>query len=361
MNRLDKLSYYLSYTHFVPFVSIPAGIVQIICAIRDRALNPQVYPVPKNESFRAFTDRKLDNWSLLAKGILAIIPGIGNAILFKKWIDRRMARRDLFSYMNNHDPTHLTCVPNYLFHDREFLKMAREQLGANSVEFFRKTSNANKNDKIFIRELIAENKIDYRSLRDFSPALQADNDIINDLIGETHRYSIIDFFITLPADKQNTPAIAHAVFAKARLSSHVNIADFLNCIVDKNILNGPGASEDLTRQALLHGNLRFKELSDKQKQNENFALAALRCDFDRVEEVNWLDFPEDLQDNRILLNNFVKEIASVPRSDWYAIIQTPWFVKWGAVHGHSRGLDRHEAKALAERFLGNSKDVIISK
>ena len=401
MNSLDKLSYYLSYTHFVPFVSIPAGIVHLICAIRDRALNPQVYPpAPPNESLPAFTNRKLDkaiglrsskkvstsllsslekdvathelddlkpialdNWSLLTKGILAIIPVIGNAILFKKWVDRQTARSNLFVYMENNPAVDLNSIPNYPFHDQEFLKRLcdRQVSCTNATAFFRKTSNANKNDKVFIREMIADNKIGFESFQDFSLTLQADNDIIRDLIENTHKDSIIHFFTGLPRDKRNTPAIAHAAFAKAVKSPYGNIANLLNAVSDKDVFKGPGASEGLTIEALINGSLKFWELSDTQKQNENFAFAALRCDFDRKEPFNWLCFPEDLRGNRILLNKFVKEIASFPRPNWEQITEALWYKKWREIHNHPHNLDRHTARDLAIKFLGNPKDVIISK
>lgn len=43
----------------MPILSIPSGIAHLICAIRDRALKPMVYPVPANESFSTLTSRKI--------------------------------------------------------------------------------------------------------------------------------------------------------------------------------------------------------------------------------------------------------------------------------------------------------------
>jgi hypothetical protein len=101
MNRLDSVSYYLSYTDFIPVVSIVSGIVHLICAIRDHIFGAAAPVFPQNEGVYDLSKRKLDNWSHSTKGILAIIPLIGNFILFCKWVTRQIELNQVLRATNN--------------------------------------------------------------------------------------------------------------------------------------------------------------------------------------------------------------------------------------------------------------------
>lgn len=62
MSRLDAVSYYLSYTEFMPILSIPSGIIHLICAIRDRYFGaPPSIPSSDITDCISLARRKLDD------------------------------------------------------------------------------------------------------------------------------------------------------------------------------------------------------------------------------------------------------------------------------------------------------------
>lgn len=117
MNKLDAISHYLSYTDFVPVVSFPSGIVHLICAIRDQIFGRAPEISDPKDSPISLASRKLDNWSHCTKGVLALVPLIGNLILLFNWAHRK---NDLHKFSSSlSGDSEFKDVPEILKNDRE--------------------------------------------------------------------------------------------------------------------------------------------------------------------------------------------------------------------------------------------------
>lgn len=262
----------------MPILSIPSGIAHLICAIRDRALKPMVYPVPANESFSTLTSRKLDNWSHLKKGILAVIPIIGNAILFVNWAKRKVAMHNLCDYIKTAGSTNR--IPSSIFNDKEFLTAALKlrQVNIGTVSFvFQRTSAFNKQDKNFVIDLINKKLIDYTSYTDLSPVLQQDPDVVSSLITKSDDFDTAkDFFMTLPSNLQNNFQVAQAVLNSAE-TAHRNdskfdykfwLASLIVPITNKDALTKSGLS--VLYFAVAQGKILFQEVPKQLRKDPIF-------------------------------------------------------------------------------------------
>ncbi len=188
MNRLDKISNSLSWAEYVPIVSTVPAIVHLVCAIRDQIFPKAPFVPPAGETLIQLSARKLDNWTHLQKGILALIPVIGNAILLGKWALNTIATKVLAQYNCYYRfPNKLKKIPDSLVNDGEFLRALPEinytNIARSDVRFiqssandrlFSCTSNINKSDLNLIEHLIDHNIISTHSYMEIDLTIRND-------------------------------------------------------------------------------------------------------------------------------------------------------------------------------------------
>jgi hypothetical protein len=223
MNRLDKISYYLSYTDTIPILNVPSAIIHLICAIRDQALLPQVYPIPANESFRQLATRKLDDWSHLKKGLLAITV-IGSAILFHNWAKRKWEVHQLCNYAKSGGKTGRFPILNDQDVFSAFLKernahkatrIPRQNIFycSDTWSYAYDLNDLNKKDKNFIMRLINDKLINVDFLWLIDSSMRNDPEVVIALIkNNTDWNKLKDFYYnvlpdTLKIDKGVVSAI----------------------------------------------------------------------------------------------------------------------------------------------------------
>lgn len=201
MNRLETVSSYLSSTewlHWVPFLSIPSGIVHLICAIRDRNLPPkadQALSESNKEAVLSLAARKLDNWTHTSKGIAAIIPFFGNLVLFLNWMERKLALHNFSCFLD--------CSGESRFPS---LHLSTPCL----VE-----------DKPFIMNLINRGDINYWHYGHLPISLKNDPEIICALFNKNpdHAYYL---FQDVPEEMRSNPQVAAAAIQSPQLARQLN-------------------------------------------------------------------------------------------------------------------------------------------
>ena len=226
LGRLDKISYYLSYTDIVPILNIPSAIVHFICAIRDRALgvsSRQKYPPIVNESFRQIVIRKLDKQSHLQKGVLAI-SGIGCLILVykcikKKWDVHQVCKRETkgFEYELLNDREIFTAFLKKAKAEEAYTPKHPNLSGPSNLlllNIMRVMDNSILKNKNFIISLINEELIDVTCFPviSFIFLSKADReDIVIALLGkERNKSNLDDFYKHLGSYKLVTTEVREA-------------------------------------------------------------------------------------------------------------------------------------------------------
>ncbi|WP_284453002.1 hypothetical protein [Parachlamydia acanthamoebae] len=312
MNRLDTASYYLSYTDFVPIISIPSGIVHLICAIRDRAFGTP--PSKSNDPINIFslTRRKLDNWSHVTKGVLALIPFLGNFILVCKWLKRQDDFSNVSLFLNGHN-AFLKEFPKKLFNDKEFLLALFKEKPFCFKTVFGRTPDDIKNDKPFILSLINDKHMTFYAY-EILQSLKEDRDIIEALIAKDP--VCYQYFQKLPKTFQNDLDIIKKIFAiaKKRDSSY---PAFIKHVPNKNILK---ENEELYITAVSHGIFKFKELDTARQYLLQYGIAAVLHDHHQ-----WHHLPEHLKKNKILLEQLIWFAICNTSVSWEATTNEPWF------------------------------------
>jgi hypothetical protein len=286
--RLDSVSYYLSYTDFIPVVSIVSGIVHLICAIRDRIFGaPAPLVSPKDEDLFDLSKRKLDNWSHSTKGILAIIPLIGNFILFCKWVDRELGLYRVAKCVQKGGVAQIQKIPAQLFSDKEFLLGIFSATGGKHFgKFFARVPAHIQQDKEFVLSLINKNLCTDAHYHHLPACLQADRDIAFVLLTR-YRGNTPNIFAKFPEALRNDPQVIAATLAagdpyyvRGQILEHITNRERLK--VDK----------ELYRAAVRKGIFTFKELEPQHQQDFYFALQAVLYDPSQFQ-----DLPTSIQED----------------------------------------------------------------
>lgn len=193
------------------------------------------------------SDRKLD-WSHSTKGVLCLIPILGNVILLYGWISRKIDVSNIRSYLaSDHYSLPLTEIPPELFKDRVFLCAALQAQSREAYAIFDRAPNEDKGDKDFVSQLVQNDLLSYRNYRQLPPQLQHDPDIALKFLQQRTGARA---FTELPQNLQTVPELI--LEALNHVSSNVpgaNALQILVCIEDTNLKQINPALYEQIRQA----------------------------------------------------------------------------------------------------------------
>lgn len=275
---IDRISYQLSYTDGLPIISIPSAILHLICFVRDQIFGkPQVEPKSEKESLRELAERKLDDWSHLTKGILGLIPLLGNAILICEAIWRMSCANTIWTFqMASVDARRLVLpddndiFPAKLLNDAEFIRAAAP------FHFHMITglmSAERKNDKTLILDLIRSDNLN--SYSHISPQLQMDEEV-----WQTYLTQNVNNFGKLPEGLKNDLRVIDAAVEKVKQS--VSYDGILWGIPNRTVLK-KAKDSPLLVLAVRRGVLDLNELDPKYRSDRRYAVAALSWDINQFD------------------------------------------------------------------------------
>jgi hypothetical protein len=314
MSRLDTVSYYLSYTEFIPVVSTPSGVVHLICAVRDRVFGkqPSSFTLKDPDDFVSLARHKLDDWSHTTKGVLALIPILGNAILIFKWAHRQIELWDVQWFSSGAGSGFLDHFPAKLMNDKEFLGVLFRARKSLSDHIFKRVSADIKNDKPYVLKLIEDkffSELSYDHLVD----LKEDREIILAIIAKG---ASTNFFAKLPETYRNDLQIIEQVYAVTKKSAGTYYTLVTN-VPNRDILR---QNDELYVAAVRNGVFNFNELDNARQQLQKFGIAAVLHDHHQ-----WSELPDHLQKDKVLLKRLLWSSFFNTDWDWDEITAAPWF------------------------------------
>ena len=287
--QIDRVSYCLSYTDCLPGVSIASGIVHLTCFVRDQIFGkPEEFRPNGPEKLGALANRKLDDWSHLTKGILALTFIVGNVILLIEAIWRALWVSTISTFEEVDSGHRLLILPddNELFPDK-LLNDAEFIRAAAPFHFHLITkliSEERKNDVQLMLDLIRTHCLSEYS--DMSPELQQQEAIWRAYIEQN-----VNNFQYLPENLKNDLDVIEAA-DKIREERHrmhryddsyipMLRSDLYHDIPNKEVLKA--RDNEMLVEAVRWGNFKLSELDVKYRSDRRYAIAALFSDVNQFD------------------------------------------------------------------------------
>ena len=302
MCSIAKVSHYFSYTDFIPFVSIPSGIVHLICHLRDVIIGKSRLPVKQPESLVHLAERHLDNWTHYKKGILALIPFIGNLILLFNWIDRRKERNKVLEFAKTYADPSIIPTKLYRNHDADsgefFFKMLENAPPERRANIFKNGLVRWKESYDFLIKLIDKKVFVIELYDELSPGLKEMTHLLAEIFKQIpNSYSL---FQRLTEKQRNSDPIALAAFNNAPDGQKGLV---IEGITDTKILINYTEMHSI---ALRQGKIRLTDIPQESWAPEKVTSAVI-CDY-RI----WKDLPADLQTKTVAEDALGRIIDSAP-------------------------------------------------